>query len=295
MAGDGVIVPVANGEITNLVQGEIVRQSVLAMNTALRALATSAAGIQGALGVVVSGDVGPGGPVFVESAGRQPVLLEGGLAPVVGQWVFVSATAAGRGTNVQPANAVPVGTILDTSTYSRDSRVLVSMPAVLLPANANQTGLISIADFNKLATVPTGILVVGGLITAEINFLAPSADNEFIPPTFAGKYFLPFLGRFIVTALDGTITTPPTTNIGNNVAKNNYRVSGAGSPSAADLNTIAGAAVLPATALYAIPVPTTLGLIDNATSVKVDVTVAATPNTASVFRGKIAMAGFWIT
>lgn len=154
MAGDGVIISaLANGEVTNLVHGEIVRQSAVVKNTALRAIATSAAGVQGTLGVILSGDVGPGGPVITETAGRQPVLLEGGLAPAVGQWVFVSATVAGRGTNVQPTIAVPVGTILDTSTYSRDSRVLVSMPVVLLPASPTQTGLLLPDGFNKLAAL----------------------------------------------------------------------------------------------------------------------------------------------
>lgn len=126
MATDGVIVPpIANGEGTAVVQGEIVRQSTAAKNTGVRAQADSAAHVRGVLGVVASGSVGAGGPLLVRNSGRQPVLLEVGLTPLNGDVVFVSATVAGRGTNVQPATALLVGTIVDASIYTRTGRVVV--------------------------------------------------------------------------------------------------------------------------------------------------------------------------
>jgi len=292
MAVDGVIVsPLFNGGVTNLVQGEIVRQSVLASNTALRALATSAAGVQGTLGVVLSGSVGPGGPVIVETAGRQRVLLEIGLTPVVGQWVFVSATVAGRGTNVQPTNAAPIGTILDTSTYSRDSRVVVSIPVVLTPATANQTGLLSSADFSKLATMPSGAGIQGTMVTPQIDFLAAPASYE-MTPNFAGRYFFAVGIRWFIDLIDGTITTGPTDNLGNNAAKTNV-LANAIHMTAANINAI-NTAGQPGPAAALAPV---IGVqaVDCATPHSVQITAAAVPATATTCKGRVFLAGFWLT
>ena len=166
-------------------------------------------------------------------------------------------------------------------------------PLAMTAASAAAAGSESIANFNKLATVPTGVPVMGTLESAVINLLATSSDNA-MTGTIAGRYFVAVTGKFVVTALDGTMTTGPTTNIGNNAAKTNLRASSANLPSAATLNTAQGTGVLPAFTLYstdnAVP-----SLIDATTSFKVDITAAATPNTATACAGKFVIFGYWTT
>lgn len=204
MATDGVILPaLANGEGTNLVQGEIVRQSTVTKNTILRALATSAAGVQGTLGIVLSGNIGPGGPVIVESAGRQRVLLETGLTPAVGQYVFVSALVAGRGTNAAtPTNTTPLGTILDTSTYTRDSHVLVALPTVLTPA----------------ALLPPGGRLIASYKSGVVNLLAAPANYSIVMPLVAGLKFYGLNARVVMLTRDAPATTGLTYFVGQNGA-----------------------------------------------------------------------------
>jgi hypothetical protein len=127
MATDGVIVPPLYNQTTTLVQGELVR--VVGTNGIVRAQADSGAHTQGYQGVVESGVVNPTGPVTVRTAGRQRVLLEAGLIPIGGQTIYISATQAGRGTNVAPGIAVPVGAIADPSNYTRDGSVICLLPA----------------------------------------------------------------------------------------------------------------------------------------------------------------------
>lgn len=73
------------------------------------AQADIAAHVSGAVGIAL-------GENFVFS-GKAGVLLEAGLLPLPGDTLYVSATQAGRATNVAPVLPVPFATIYDTSGY----------------------------------------------------------------------------------------------------------------------------------------------------------------------------------
>jgi hypothetical protein len=79
--------------------------------------ADTAAHLLGYLGVSRSGVANPGGSVDVCIEGVTPILLETGLTLAAGDALYVSATVAGRATNVAPANAFQVGIVLNTSSY----------------------------------------------------------------------------------------------------------------------------------------------------------------------------------
>ena len=119
MATDSVTVsPTYNGDSVSLTTGMIVRLKPGVNNNVVRAQADSAPHVQGTNGVVVSGASAPGGVVTVASSGRKTVQMETGLTPAVGDTVYVSATAAGKGTNVAPGVLLPIGVIADSSNYA---------------------------------------------------------------------------------------------------------------------------------------------------------------------------------
>jgi hypothetical protein len=98
-------------------RGELVR--LVSSNTVGKAQADSLPHVLGFYGVVASGVVATGGYVNILSAtssGR--VLLESGLTPSAGDTLYISATVAGRATNVAPAIAVSIGSIIDASAYA---------------------------------------------------------------------------------------------------------------------------------------------------------------------------------
>ena len=129
MASSGVVTasPLINGTGTPLLQGELVRIS--ALNTLMRAQADSDAHLLGYIGVVFSGKCNPRGQVVVWNVGTPPkVLLEPGLTPLAGQTLWISATIAGRATNVEPPGppgSPSIGTILDATNYTRDFSCVV--------------------------------------------------------------------------------------------------------------------------------------------------------------------------
>lgn len=96
--------------------GAIVRAAV-GNNQARVAQADSDANVAGVVALartaVPVGSVGS-----VATGGVADVLLETGLTPAPGQLIYVSATVAGRGTNVAPAIESVVGTVIDTSKYA---------------------------------------------------------------------------------------------------------------------------------------------------------------------------------
>jgi hypothetical protein len=126
--------------------------------------------------------------------------------------------------------------------------------------------------------------------TGTIDFLATTADNA-LTPTFPGRYFIPVGIRYEIDTIDGTITTGPTTNLGNNAGKNNV-LAAAIQMTAAAMNAI-NTSGAPGLATGIAPL---VGqkFVDCATSFKLDVT-AATPNTATQATGRVFLAGFWIT
>lgn len=121
-----------------LVDGEIVTYDGV-NGGATAALATTALSIAGV--AQVSGTVRTGGRVEAVTGGVGRVRLEASLVPVAGNLIWLSATTAGRGTNVKPGTALLVGAIIDASSYAIDGRVLaVIMPGVassLSPSGAD--------------------------------------------------------------------------------------------------------------------------------------------------------------
>jgi hypothetical protein len=104
-----------NGTGTPILYGELVR--VIGPGSLGRMQADSAPHLLGYLGVSRSGVANPGGVVDVCIEGVTPILLETGLTLAAGDKLYVSATVAGRATNVAPANALQVGIVLSTSSY----------------------------------------------------------------------------------------------------------------------------------------------------------------------------------
>ena len=128
MATDLVTVsPTINGDSVSLTVGMIVRLKPGANNNVVRAQADSSPHVQGVNGVVVSGSFAPGTSLLVGSVGRQVVQMESGLTPAVGDIVFVSAITPGKGTNVLPALATAIGTIVDVTNYARLNIVTVDV------------------------------------------------------------------------------------------------------------------------------------------------------------------------
>ena len=128
MATDSVTVsPTFNGDSVSLTAGMIVRLKPGANNNVVRAQADSAPHVQGVNGVVVSGAAAPGGILTASCIGRASVQMESSLVPTVGDTVYVSASAPGKGTNVQPGVIATIGAIADTSNYVASGTVEVDV------------------------------------------------------------------------------------------------------------------------------------------------------------------------
>lgn len=140
MATDSVTVsPTFNGDSVALTAGMIVRLKAGANNNVVRAQADSSAHVQGTCGVVVSGSCASGSPVLVAAVGRRPVQMESGLTLGVSDTVYVSASVAGKGTNVIPGVVLPIGSIADISAYARNGTVEVDVVAAASEAGAGGT------------------------------------------------------------------------------------------------------------------------------------------------------------
>ena len=156
MATDSIIVsPTFNGDTVPLTVGLIVRLKPGANNNVVRALADSAPHVQGVNGVVISGSAAPTSAMFVSSAGRQSVQMEVGLTLAVGDTVYVSASVAGKGTNVKPTLVAAVGIVADVSNYARLGTIEVDINSPGSVAAASTPGVIS---FNGETGVVKGTL-----------------------------------------------------------------------------------------------------------------------------------------
>lgn len=112
---DGSHTGSVNGTGTPIVYGELVR--ITGPNLIGRMQADTLPHLAGYLGVSRSGVANPGGYVDACIEGITPILLETGLTPLAGDTLYVSATVAGRATNVAPANVFVVGTVKNASSY----------------------------------------------------------------------------------------------------------------------------------------------------------------------------------
>lgn len=114
-------------------RGAIVRAVPGSREGAL-AQADTLTNVQGIVGIAVNG--AGGGRFSLVPAGPVPVILVPGLTPVSGQTVYVSASTPGFGTTVAPSNALPIGTIIDASSYGQNSTVLIELDIQPLTAAA---------------------------------------------------------------------------------------------------------------------------------------------------------------
>jgi hypothetical protein len=152
--------------------------------------------------------------------------------------------------------------------------------------------------FNDVEAAIAAQLSFDTLITDVLDLHATSTDNVLTPigksdPT--GFLFLPVTTRWIIRAgdLDGTITTGPTANAGNNPAKTNVLLS-AVQLTAANMNTMFTSG-LPNDAGAANTTNLTLAqLFDGANPFKMDITVACAFNTATKAKARWAIVGAWV-
>lgn len=134
---DQVIKHYSNASGGALVRGQIVRAAA-GIKQATTALADMAANVVGVLGVVEGGGASINGGFNIAITGTARVLLETGLvAPAGGDRIFISATAAGRGTNVAPATSVEIGVIADASRYTIDETVEATLYGAFAPGNGS--------------------------------------------------------------------------------------------------------------------------------------------------------------
>lgn len=142
-------------------------------------------------------------------------------------------------------------------------------------------------------SLPANAMIQGVMSTALVDFLAAPALYPMTPSAFAGRYFLPALIRFVIDQINGTITTGPTINIGNNAAHNNVTGTTANFPSAVAMNAI-NTAGTPGMAVASSVSGQGLQLTDCVNTYSLQITVAAVANTATIAKGRMFLAGWWI-
>lgn len=166
-------------------RGTIVR-ATLGVYQATTALAATGAGVVNVAGVMSSLRAGSGSVFLAQIAGVTDVLMESGLTLAAGQQVFVSASVAGRGTNIAPVNAVSVGYITDISEYA--SKSLVSV--VLQLAGAGQSGAANWAlDQGRYFFIDP---VAGS--DANVGYIDAALGTEFTPAQVAAVAKATFAG-----------------------------------------------------------------------------------------------------
>ena len=163
MATDSVTVsPTYNGDSVSLTAGMIVRLKPGVNNNVVRAQADSAPHVQGVNGVVISGASAPGSAVLCACIGRETVQMEGGLTLNVGDTVYVSPNIAGNGTNVLPAEVSAIGTVADTTNYTR-------LGTIEADVNVSAVTPASVAGVSSVNTQKPGDSVVPNVGAAIIK------------------------------------------------------------------------------------------------------------------------------
>lgn len=147
-------------------------------------------------------------------------------------------------------------------------------------ASASLPGVQSVADFNKLATVPTGGVAGFSYISAEIDFTVP-AVHVIVPPQ-TGKIFAPAGHSAIYTTKDGTVTTGPTIKFGTNASNDNLLAATAQTTfatQAQDTKLLFSGTVLPN--------PSNADMV--ATGYRLEITVGAVLGTATMCKARIML------
>lgn len=149
-----------------------------------------------------------------------------------------------------PGGSAPTSGATSSAPLSGDGSS--GTPLTIAAASAAAPGTMSIADFNKLATVPTGAGLCCWGKTATIDFLAVAADYTMNIPAMAGTELVGVVGRLRVVTRTGVATGNLNYSIGNNATKDNFILASQGLLTAASINA-AGAAAGGVLALLAGP------------------------------------------
>ena len=207
-------------------------------NRAVRAQADTASHLQGLAGVNISGIVGINGVANVAVAGTsQPVLCEAGLTISPGDTLYVSASVAGRATNVAPTTSVAVGIVEDTGPYVTTGRVYATVTILAGTTSGSGTDTITGLDTSFMpasnlfaydgplstalptdnmyprAALPVGFWVDGRLLTGTFRATVKCTTAGGKPANGAALYVAGAIddantGAGKVTATPPSITTP---------------------------------------------------------------------------------------
>lgn len=183
LGGEGAD-PLVLGEIVNVRGGN---------DFVERANATASVTFIGTIGVVAVATIGGGESGAIAVAGEAAVRLEAGLTPIAGQKIYVSATTAGRGTNVAPANVIPIGVIRSAANYVGSGTVYATI-----------TGI----DQRPAApTIPAGVLLFGSGVLTALD------DNLIVFPPATDAHQFTNGGRIAACRMDtlywrASVTTP---------------------------------------------------------------------------------------
>lgn len=153
------------------------------------------------------------------------------------------------------------------------------------------TGNLDVSGTLSTSSLPADAMIQGVMASPLIDFLAAPATYA-LSPNFPGRYFLPIGIRYFIDQINGTITTGPTDNIGNNGAATNV-LANAIHVTGANINAI-NTAGQPG---YATGIAPVVGVhsVDCTTPHSVQITAAAVAGTATICKGRVFLAGFWIT
>lgn len=186
---DGSHAHAANG-VTQVVRGELLR--IISADTVGRMQANAAANLLGYMGVARSGVINPTGSIDVCVNGVEEILLAAGLTPVAGETLYVSATVAGRATNIAPAIAFPIGVIKNAAEYATTGRV----KAILNRTGASAPEPFS-ADYQFTINFPSSL---EGLVGGDPRWLAAAhADGADDADDFDRRGY-PFVSPGLVDA-----------------------------------------------------------------------------------------------
>lgn len=194
--------------------------------------------------------------------------------------------------NVFPVPAGPLSVTVSSATgISGDGSS--GTPLAGVAASAAAVGYESIANFNKLATLPTAAsFLVGAGKTGTIDFLAAVATTYTIDlPLMSGMFFIPLVCQVVFDTITGTAAGNVTISVGN-----------ANGPSAAALANVIVGSNIAAAAInvgagntpYRVSLSVSnTGPIADMTSTQLSVRIGANPTGATVLNGRLFLSGIY--
>lgn len=146
--------------------------------------------------------------------------------------------------------------------------------ALQTASSGSTPGTMSIDDFDKLATVPTGgrIEVVGASALVDIT-AAPGTTYAIDFPLISGKRLIGIFAKWWWYSCTGTATTTSTMKVGNNVAHDNFLTSTTLTISTGNINAAVADAIIQVTggqnAIDLTTNPLVLEIVTNPTGITV--------------------------